>query len=611
MIQLCAANMTMAKFFILLGLFVLARSLCQPANCDDENPCTIDACVNNACTHTPQANGTSCDDNKWCNGRDICQNGECIHLGDPCARGSVCSNVCNEEKLSCISPAGTPCDDGNFCNGLDKCDGSGFCVSSGSPCPGCTCSNTNQTCYTPEGNVCAAVLGDTQLSAGDRSGSSNSVNPVVAGAVGGSILVAVLVGVVVGLLVMKRRRLANAKQEPKTDMEADGASSVVRLPNTGGLPGVGRMMLTPVAESSPKGSPLAVRRAVAYTAQTADRVRMENLATSIEEVEMGKALGSGHFGEVFYGMWHKPEAGGQTSSIELALKKLHRPDKFENFRDEASTLRQLQHSNIVRYFGVFVDHNRHEMYLATEYMKSGSLVDLLQILGDKISEDQMVEMVLGAALGMSFLEKSNVVHRNLSCRNLLVAMDDSGHYVVKVSDFGNAKCVTNDGGDFVASDIIVPVRWSAPEVLRDNVFSAKSDVFSFGVCMWEIFEKGREPWTDCSDFQVSEWVLRGDRLDRPIDCADDLYDIMSSCWSESPEDRPTFQTIVDSIDRVMRDRMSAGDDDEEEDDEDLEEGEESATSESELDEQAQGSAAARLQSGRMAQTTEDDDGETL
>jgi len=158
-------------------------------------------------------------------------------------------------------------------------------------------------------------------------------------------------------------------------MEAhEGASGVVHLPNTGGLPGMSRMILTPVLENSPRNSPLNVRKAVAYSAESAERVRMENQATSIDEVEIGRALGSGNFGEVFYGMWRKP----QGVDIEIALKKLHRPDKFENFRDEASTLRQLQHSNIVRYYGVFVDHNRHDMYLATEYMKSGSLIDVLQ-----------------------------------------------------------------------------------------------------------------------------------------------------------------------------------------------------------------------------------------
>jgi len=402
-----------------------------------------------------------------------------------------------------------------------------------------------------------------------------------------------LIAVVVGLLIAKKRRNTGIDiMKEKHDMEAhEGASGVVHLPNTGGLPGMSRMILTPVMDNSPRNSPLTVRKAVAYSVEAAERVRMESQATNIDEVDIGRALGTGHFGEVFYGMWRKPQGG----DVEIALKKLHRPDKFENFRDEASTLRQLQHSNIVRYYGVFVDHNRHDMYLATEYMKSGSLIDVLQILSKKISEEQMVEMALGAALGMSFLEKSNVVHRNLSCRNLLVAIDDSGHYIVKVSDFGNAKCVTGDSGDFVASDIIVPVRWSATEVLRRNIFSTKSDVWSFGVCMWEIFERGREPWADCSDFQVAEWVLSGERLEQPTDCADDLYDVMSSCWADLPEERPSFQSVVEMIGQVMTDRS------EKKTTEDVEESEEEETM----------TTAARLQTGRMEDDAEDDETETL
>lgn len=594
--------LTVRTFFIVALLLVATngQQCTTNSDCNDNNPCTTDICTNNVCTNTVMTNGTSCDDNLWCNGKDMCLNGQCQHLGNPCSRGAVCSNVCDEDSNSCITPKGTSCDDGLYCNGFDVCDGKGTCISSGNPCPGCTCSNSNSTCYNSQGGLCSSSPqgqdDSVQQGPNSNSGSSSSVGVIIAGSVTAGVFILLLIIVILAIIVRKRRTIQSFNQEKKMDMEHDGASGVVHLPNTGGLPGISRMMLTPVAENSPRNSPLAVRRAVAYTAQTAERVKLENQATNIDQVEIGRPLGAGTFGEVFYGLWRKPEEEGYAS-IEIALKKLHRPDKFETFREEHVTLRQLQHSNIVRYFGVFMDHNRHEMYLATEYMKSGSLVDLLQILSGKISEEQMVEMSLGAALGMSYLEESNVVHRSLSCRNLLVSIDDSGHYIVKVSDFGNAKCVSGDKRDFVASDIIVPVRWSAVEVLRDNVFSSKSDVWSFGVCMWEIFEKGKEPWADCSDFQVSEWVLRGDRLSCPTDCADDLYEVMTSCWQEAPEDRPTFKDVVQLIGGVMTERQR-------------EKGEEEEDTESESEEEGP-SAASRLQNGRAEIDVEDDEGETL
>jgi len=591
--------MARGNFFLLL-VVLLATILgslaqCQPANCDDNNPCTTDSCVNSVCVHKAVSNGTSCDDNLWCNGKDVCSEGVCQHLGDPCARGAVCSNTCDEATLSCISALGTSCDDGMYCNGVDTCDGTGNCVSAGNPCANgddCNdeCNEDSKTCRVEDGtpctngmqceqisaqcqsgkctvyssNNCTVVLAEDKIVAGDGAagGANSSRIAIIAGSVGGGVMALVLVSVILALLITKRRR---ANHETKIDMEAntgdlgDGNNSAVsRLPPTGGLPGNLRMMLTPA--ETVNSSPLAVRRAVAYTSTTADRVRMETSARSIEEVQIGKPLGTGNFGEVFYGVWNKPEDNGDTSLIPVALKKLRRPDRFESFRGEVETLRHLGHTNIVQYFGVFADHNQHEMYLATEYMKMGSLMDLLQILGDKINEQQMLEMCFDAALGMAYLERSRIVHRDLNCRNLLVSTDDHGKYTVKVGDFSHAKCV-NSGDNYISNDAMIPVRWSAVEVLRDSIFSSKSDVWSFGICMWEIFEKGREPYADCSDFQVSEWVLRGDRLERPQDCADDLYNVMTSCWRESPSDRPNFSAVIDLICHVIEDRKNATADD--------------------------------------------------
>jgi len=621
--------MARGTFFIvaiLLAFILCTLAQCTPADCNDNNPCTQDQCVNDACVHTALANGTSCDDDLWCNGKDICSSGICQHLGDPCARGSICSNVCDEQTTSCVAPSGTTCDDGVFCNGVDTCDGKGSCVSSGDPCAsGAECNNSCteviRSCQVADGTSCTAGLDCKEVTASCASGqcvvatasnctllpaidndvvhaetdhsSKGQRTAVIAGVVGGGCFALVVAGAVIAFIIVKKGKRSSALPEKISDVESNADFGdnrpVSRLPTTGGVPGNLRHMLTPVAES-PKNSPLMVRRAVAYSATAADRVRMESAARSIEEVEIGRPLGTGNFGEVYYGVWNKPEANGETSIVQVALKKLRRPDRFESFRDEVETLRNLGHTNIVKYYGVFAEHNSHDMYLATEYMAMGSLLELLQILNDKISEEHMVDMVLGGALGMSYLERSQIVHRDLSCRNLLVSSDGNGRYIVKVSDFGNAKCVPDNSQSYIANDVIIPVRWSAVEVLRDNAFSSKSDVWSFGVCMWEIFEKGKEPYADSSDFQVSEWVLSGDRLDRPKDCAEDLYAVMTSCWAESPADRPNFQHLIDNICKVMEDRKA---DSEEEGDSDSESEEETT-------------AAGRLHNNRNMEDDADD-----
>jgi len=561
---------------ILLAFIIGTLGQCSPADCNDNNACTADQCVNDSCVHTALANGTSCDDDLWCNGRDLCSMGICQHLGDPCARGSICNNVCDEATTSCISPSGTTCDDGLFCNGVDTCDGKGSCVSSGNPCSSgaeCNdvCTETDRSCQAAN---CTVLSDAADVVHTESKVSNGQKTAIIAGVVGGGSFAFIVAGAIIAFFIVKRGRRSAALPEKFSDVESNADygdnRAVSRLPSTGGVPGNLRHMLTPVTES-PKNSPLMVRRAVAYTATAADRVRMESAARSIEEVEIGRPLGTGNFGEVYFGIWNKPEANGETTVVQVALKKLRRPDRFESFRDEVETLRNLGHTNIVKYYGVFAEHNSHDMYLATEYMHQGSLLELLQILNDKLSEEQLVDMVLGAALGMSYLERSQIVHRDLSCRNLLVSGDGNGRYVVKVSDFGNAKCVPDNGQSYIANDVIIPVRWSAVEVLRDNAFSSKSDVWSFGVCMWEIFEKGKEPYADCSDFQVSEWVLNGDRLERPNECAEDLYTVMTSCWAETPSERPTFQHLIDNICKVMEDRKT---DSEEEGDSDSESEEE-------------------------------------
>jgi len=171
------------------------------------------------------------------------------------------------------------------------------------------------------------------------------------------------------------------------------------------------------------------------------------------------------------------------------------------------------------------------------------------------SEDQMIEMALGAALGMTYLESTKIVHRDLSCRNLLVSLDARGHHLVKVSDFGMSKWVSESY--YVASDAMIPVRWSAIEVLKHKKFSSKSDVWSFGVCMWEIFEKGREPYTHMSNRQVVNAVLNGERLERPKDCPEDMYQLMLMCWAEDPTTRPNFEHILDLLWKATGARQAA------------------------------------------------------
>jgi len=559
----------------------------------------------------------------------VCSSGVCQHLGDPCSRGSLCSNTCVEETNSCITPSGVSCDDGLYCNGKDTCDGSGNCVHQGNPCDQnkqCNniCNERNSTCVVTDGTscngdlqnnckyvdakcqsgVCVVLNSSTCVISPDNNNvvSTQTANKlgttdiaIICGSVIGGIIALMLIIVLVVMLINRRSRASQNKLESKIDMQAgssdyDDDNITSRLPATGGVtsPGNTRMMLTPNMDNTQ--SPLSVRKAVAYSAVHAERLRMISSGTSISELTVGNPLGSANFGEIYYATW-----GEGADEVQLALKKLVRPDKFEKFRDEVNILRQVSHSNVVKYYGVFSDHNLNEMYIGLEYMNMGSLYDVLQILGEKISQTNMIDMSLDIAIGMSYIEQCDIVHRDVTTRNVLVS-NHNGKYMLKVSDFGSAVVLPEGTTTHMSNDVIVPIRYSAVEVIRDSVFSTKSDVWSFGVCMWEIFSYGLEPYHSCSDFQVSEYITRGDRLDRPADMNNDIYNnIIYRCWSENPADRPSFQEITDVICGIIRDNDENRESEEEEDDENA----------------ASTTAADKLQKGKHEDLHEDEDEETL
>jgi len=200
---------------ILLAFIIGTLGQCSPADCNDNNACTTDQCINDSCVHTALANGTSCDDDLWCNGRDICSMGICQHLGDPCARGSICSNLCDEATTSCISPSGTTCDDGLFCNGVDTCDGKGSCVSSGNPCSSgaeCNdvCTETDRSCQAAN---CTVLSDAADVVHTESKVSNGQKTAIIAGVVGGGSFAFIVAGAIIAFFIVKRGRRSAALPE--------------------------------------------------------------------------------------------------------------------------------------------------------------------------------------------------------------------------------------------------------------------------------------------------------------------------------------------------------------------------------------------------------------
>ncbi|XP_053284568.1 tyrosine-protein kinase ITK/TSK [Pleuronectes platessa] len=251
-----------------------------------------------------------------------------------------------------------------------------------------------------------------------------------------------------------------------------------------------------------------------------------------EELILGQELGSGQFGLVMEGKWRE---------TRVAVKMIR--DKCmsdEDFKEEARVMMKLSHSRLVQLYGVCTQ--RSPMCLVFELMENGCLSDYLRERKGCLSQEMMLGMCLDVSEGMAYLESSNFIHRDLAARNCLV----SKNIEVKVSDFGMTRFVPDD--QYTSSQCSkFPVKWSAPEVIKYCKFSSKSDIWSFGVIMWEIYNEGRLPYENRSNTEVVESLNSGMRLLKPRMAPDAVYQLMDWCWKEKPDDRPSFVQVLHEL----------------------------------------------------------------
>ncbi|XP_046747462.1 tyrosine-protein kinase CSK isoform X1 [Diprion similis] len=243
------------------------------------------------------------------------------------------------------------------------------------------------------------------------------------------------------------------------------------------------------------------------------------------ELELRECIGKGEFGDVLLGVYR-----GERVAVKMLKDN---SEAAQRFLAEASLMTSLIHDNLVKLLGL-VFNNQH-MYLVTEYMSKGSLVDYLRSRGRlHVSKKDQINFAYDTCAGMAYLESRHVVHRDLAARNVLVAEDNSA----KVSDFGLARDenFTLDAGK-------LPIKWTAPEALRNNKFSNKSDMWSFGILLWEIYSFGRVPYPRIPLADVVKCVEKGYKMEPPDGCPPEVYEIMRQAWDLQPEKRPTFYDI--------------------------------------------------------------------
>ncbi|XP_034558039.1 tyrosine-protein kinase Lyn isoform X2 [Notolabrus celidotus] len=249
---------------------------------------------------------------------------------------------------------------------------------------------------------------------------------------------------------------------------------------------------------------------------------------SKESITMVKKLGAGQFGEVWMAFY--------KNTTKVAVKTL-KPGTMtvEAFMEEANVMKMLQHDRLVRLYAVVT--KTPPIYIITEYMANGSLLDFLKSdAGAKQQLPKLIDFSAQIAEGMAYIEEQKYIHRDLRAANVLV----SESLLCKIADFGLARVIEDD--EYSAREgAKFPIKWTAPEAINYGSFTIKSDMWSFGVLLYEIITFGKIPYPGMTKGEVMSSLQRGYRMPQPTECPAELYEIMQTCWKHKPEERPTFE----------------------------------------------------------------------
>ncbi|XP_055501516.1 tyrosine kinase, non-receptor, 2b isoform X10 [Leucoraja erinacea] len=271
----------------------------------------------------------------------------------------------------------------------------------------------------------------------------------------------------------------------------------------------------------------------------------QSLTCLISEIDLTfyEKLGDGSFGVVRRGDWQSPSGKVMNVAVKcLKTDVLNQPDALDDFIREVNAMHFLDHLNLIRLYGVVLTH---PMKMVTELAPLGSLLDRLRKNQGYFLISTLCQYAIQIANGMAYLESKRFIHRDLAARNILLASNE----LVKIGDFGLMRALPQNDDHYVMQEHRkVPFAWCAPESLKTRTFSHASDTWMFGVTLWEMYTYGQEPWVGLNGSQILHKIDKeGERLQRPEDCPQDIYNVMLQCWAHKPDDRPTFVALRDFL----------------------------------------------------------------
>lgn len=260
-----------------------------------------------------------------------------------------------------------------------------------------------------------------------------------------------------------------------------------------------------------------------------------------DDVKQGKRLGKGNFGDVYMGTLED----GTLCALKTCKESVPNPERF---LEEADTLNQYQHPNIVQIYGVV---KRAPIWIVLELCTGGELLQYLRKPGVTVSVSEKTRWSYEAASGIAYLHTKNCIHRDLAARNCLLTGGDPNR--LKISDFGMSRIAEDDEDLYTASTTArqIPIRWTAPEALEHLEYYTATDVWGYGIMMWEVYSGGKLPYAGFNNSQVRHEVVHNNyRLTKPDECPENVFECLASCWEFKKEDRPTMADIEQTMSQL-------------------------------------------------------------
>ncbi|XP_054914611.1 tyrosine-protein kinase receptor UFO [Poeciliopsis prolifica] len=283
---------------------------------------------------------------------------------------------------------------------------------------------------------------------------------------------------------------------------------------------------------------------------------LKDVLVERNQLTLGKELGKGEFGSVYEGIFTAQAGADVRVAVKTMRVGIHSQRDLEEFLKEAEIMKNFDHENVVRLLGVTVRKEEDcpvpVPLVILPYMKHGDLRRFLIATryGDIpmfVPFQTLLRFMIDIAAGMDYLSTKGFLHRDLAARNCMLGDD----LRVCVADFGLSKKIYSSNYYRQTVAVRVPIKWMAIESLSESVYTTKSDVWSFGVTMWEIVSRGKTPYPAVHNYELLDLLLSGHRLKPPAECDQKLYEVMKSCWDSEPRLRPDFRSLLDELKALL------------------------------------------------------------